>query len=72
MSGPGGDSQWPDYPWVVKGSEPRDFLGNEFLLWLWWRWDSQSDTIALPDDQFAGATFFTFKAWHQACPLNAV
>lgn len=27
-----------------------DFLGNEFLLWLWWRWETQSDTITLPDD----------------------
>lgn len=27
-----------------------DFLGNEFLLWLWWRWETESDTIALPDD----------------------
>lgn len=27
-----------------------DFLGNEFLLWLWWRWETQSDTIALADD----------------------
>ena len=26
-----------------------DFLGNEFLLWLWWRWETASDTIALPD-----------------------
>ncbi len=26
-----------------------DFLGNEFLLWLWWRWDTLSDTIKLPD-----------------------
>src|SRR5208282_4346964 len=26
-----------------------DFLGNEFLLWLWWRWETISDTIALPD-----------------------
>jgi hypothetical protein len=26
-----------------------DFLGNEFLLWLWWQWESASDTIALPD-----------------------
>jgi hypothetical protein len=27
-----------------------DFLGNEFLLWLWWRFETQSDTITLPDD----------------------
>ena len=26
-----------------------DFLGNEFLLWLWWRWETVGDTIALPD-----------------------
>jgi hypothetical protein len=27
-----------------------DFLGNEFLLWLWWRWETVSDTFALPDN----------------------
>ncbi|HSV16551.1 MAG TPA: hypothetical protein VLI90_19970, partial [Tepidisphaeraceae bacterium] len=33
--GPEGESQYPEYPWVMKGPEPKDFLGNEFLLWLW-------------------------------------
>ncbi len=27
----------------------RDFLGNEFLMWLWYRLDSESDTIPLAD-----------------------
>jgi hypothetical protein len=27
----------------------RDFLGNEYLLWLWFMLDSESDTIALAD-----------------------
>lgn len=27
----------------------RDFLGNEFFLWLWYQLDSESDTIALAD-----------------------
>ena len=27
----------------------RDFLGNEYLLWLWYMLDSESDTIALGD-----------------------
>jgi hypothetical protein len=27
----------------------RDFLGNEFLLWLWYTLDSESDTIDLAD-----------------------
>ena len=30
-----GESEWPEYPWVLKGPQPKDFLGNEFLLWLW-------------------------------------
>ena len=33
--GSDGESQQPEYGWVVKGPEPKDFLGNEFLLWLW-------------------------------------
>lgn len=25
----------PEYPWTAKGDGAKDFLGNEFLLWLW-------------------------------------
>lgn len=25
----------PEVPWALAGPEPKDFLGNEFLLWLW-------------------------------------
>jgi hypothetical protein len=35
--------------WWNHESGNFDFLGNEFLLWLWWRWETQSDTIVLPD-----------------------
>src|SRR5439155_16197198 len=35
-----GESQQPEYPWVAKGPEPKDFLGNEFLLWLWHETDT--------------------------------
>ena len=43
--GPEGESQVPDYPWVAKGDEAKDFLGNEFLLWLWHEADSRSGII---------------------------
>lgn len=33
--GPEGESQQADYPWIAKGPEAKDFLGNEFLVWLW-------------------------------------
>lgn len=35
VPGPEGEGQQPDYPWTLKGPSPKDFLGNEFLLWLW-------------------------------------
>jgi hypothetical protein len=39
-----------DISWWNNESGNFDYLGNEFLLWLWWRWETQSDTIALADD----------------------
>ena len=35
--GPAGESHWPEYPWTAKGDEAKDFIGNEFLLWLWYQ-----------------------------------
>ena len=46
VHGPEGESQYPEYPWVAKGPEPKDFLGNEFLLWLWHEADSRTGAIA--------------------------
>jgi hypothetical protein len=40
----------PEITWWNHASDNFDFLGNEFLLWLWWRWETQSDTITLSDD----------------------
>ncbi len=47
--GPGGESQWPEYPWVLKGPEPKDFIGNEFLMWLWHEADAGSGVISTGD-----------------------
>jgi len=34
------DKQTPDIPWTTGSEEPHDYLGNEFLLWLWHHWDT--------------------------------
>ena len=34
--------------WILDENS-RDFLGNEYLLWLWYMLDSDSDTIKLAD-----------------------
>lgn len=43
--GPEGEGIEPEYPWVAKGAEPKDFLGNEFLLWLWYQADAGTGTV---------------------------
>lgn len=44
--GPDGESVWPEYPWTAKGPEPKDFLGNEFLTWLWHEADAKTSIVA--------------------------
>lgn len=36
--------------WWNGMNDNYDYLGNEFLLWLWWTWQTGSDTIKLSDD----------------------
>ena len=38
-----------DVAWIADESS-RDFIGNEFLLWLWYHTDAESDTVKLADD----------------------
>jgi hypothetical protein len=45
VPGPEGESQVPDYPWTAKGPQPKDFFGNEFLLWLWHRIETDGGII---------------------------
>ncbi len=45
VPGPEGEGQMPDYPWTAKGPQPKDFLGNEFLLWLWHEADAHRGMI---------------------------
>ncbi len=58
-SGPEGEGQYPEYPWVAKGPEPKDFLGNEFLVWLWHEADARTSIV---DTEAAGdVTIFIDK-----------
>lgn len=33
------------------------FLGEEFLLWLWWRWETEGGGFALRGGRFVGVAF---------------
>ena len=45
VPGPEGEGQMPDYPWTAKGPQPKDFMGNEFVLWLWHRIETEGGII---------------------------
>jgi hypothetical protein len=39
--------------WSTKDPASRDYLGNEFLLWLWYTLTEESDTLTLEDQSEA-------------------
>ena len=63
-----GDGARADVVWWNGEADNYDFLGNEFLLWLWWRWETQSDTIQLSDDSEVTGMFARTLALE--CPLG--
>lgn len=43
--------------WWNGMNDNYDYLGNEFLLWLWWHWETNSDMIALSDSTEVSGMF---------------
>jgi hypothetical protein len=54
-----------DVAWIADESS-RDFIGNEFLLWLWYYTDVQSDTIKLADK--SEVTLMLARTLNLECP----
>lgn len=61
-------SQPSDSVWLNEFGESYDYLGNEFLLWLWWYVETQSDTLALADGSEAAVMFA--RSLSLECPLG--
>lgn len=38
-----------EYPWTAKGDQAKDFIGNEFLMWLWHEAGNRGGEIRLGD-----------------------
>ncbi len=54
-----------DVAWIPDDTS-RDFLGNEFLLWLWWYTDNVSDTVEASGGR--AVTFMLARSMTLACP----
>ncbi len=65
VPGPEGEGQYPEYPWVAKGPEPKDFLGNEFLMWIWYEAERRDGEIKLEDGK--DATIFIDRQLDMDC-----
>lgn len=44
------DMNTPMVPWIVKSVDLKDFLGNEFLFWLWWITETKEGALDMTDD----------------------
>lgn len=54
--------------WIDDISASPTFLGNEFLLWLWWYLETEADTIDLADG--SDVTVMLAKTLSLECPLG--
>lgn len=62
------EQAYSDVAWANVDSGKPDFLGNEFLLWLWWTLENVSDTIELTDG--SEVTAMLTKTLTLECPLG--
>lgn len=57
-----------DFAWTSEHSQSPDFLGNEFLMWLWWTLETETDTLELPDE--TEVTVMLNKTLTLECPAG--
>ena len=55
----------PEVPWAQAGPEPKDFLGNLFLIWLWYHAERAEGLIDLPDGR--GISFVVDRMIDMEC-----
>lgn len=48
--GPGRNINVPTVPWVKAAVDTKDFVGNEFLFWLWWTTEIHSGVVTAVSD----------------------
>jgi len=54
-----------DVAWIADDSS-RDFLGNEFMLWLWYQSEGESDTVKVADG--SEVTYMIARTLTLECP----
>ena len=67
------DLNTPIVPWVVQSVDLKDFLGNEFLMWLWWHTEQNDGVIkaSLADGRTTELFVAIDKALDMDCAWDA-
>ena len=62
----------PEYPWSLKTSSEKVWLGNEFVMWILWKLDTGSDTIPtlLPSGPFRNVALMVDRTLVMSCPYG--
>jgi hypothetical protein len=47
--GPAGEGAPAEYPWSAKGDNAKDWIGNEFMMWLWHEAGSRGGEVPFRD-----------------------
>ena len=61
------DSGRPSVPWAHITPEASDFVGNEFLLWLWWQLDTEGGIF---DTSSGEVSIAIDRVLDMECPWN--
>ncbi|MDG1874848.1 MAG: hypothetical protein P8J27_13115 [Mariniblastus sp.] len=54
--------------WWNGMTDNYDYLGNEFLLWLWWHWEKNSNVVSLSDGSEVSGMFA--RSLSLDCPMG--
>ena len=68
------DISLPTVPWAYQGIESRDFVGNEWLIWLWYLCETAEGLITVPggpDGQGTELALTLFKTLEMDCAWDA-
>ena len=47
------DINTPICPWVAQSTDLKDFVGNEFLIWLWYVLEAEEGMVSIDKDEIA-------------------
>jgi len=64
------DMTVPQVPWIVQSLDLKDFLGNEFLLWLWWHIETNEGAVACGGSGNGGSGASMYLAMDKALDME--